>query len=73
MTFFCPALEDTRKVATSLSSFRNMCKAKDFSDLKVFALFVNGLDWNEIPVDGMVYLERGDDLKTIHDKFLSMW
>ena len=73
MTFFCPALEDTRKVATGLSSFRNMCKAKDFSDLKVFALFLNGLDWNEIPVEGAVYLERGDDLKTILDTFLSMW
>ena len=73
MTFFCPTLEETRKVATGLSSFRNMCKVKDFSDLKVFALFVNGLDWNEIPVEGAVYLERGDDLKTMLDTFLSMW
>ena len=73
MTFFCPAHEKTRKVAAGLSSFRNMCKAKLFSDLKVFALFVNELDWNEIPGEGAVYLDRGDDLKTIHDKFLSMW
>ena len=36
VTFFCFAVEELRKTQTSFSSFRNMGRAKDFSDDHIF-------------------------------------
>ena len=73
LAFFCHSMEKFRKARTSLGSFRNMCKAKAFSDEKVFELFVNGMDWNENPIQLSDFLERGADLKLLLDEFLSRW
>ena len=73
LAFFCPSMEKFRKARTSLGSFRNMCKAKAFTDEKVYELFVNGMDWNENPIELSDFLERGADLKLLLDEFLSRW
>ena len=73
VAFFCPALEHTRKHLTSISSFRNMCSAKYFSEVKMYQLYLNGKDWNEVPVDLEVYIERGKDLQELLDDFNSQW
>ena len=52
-----------------LTSFRNMCVAKGFSDEYTFELFVNGLDWNELPVPVDVFLARGADLQKLLESF----
>ena len=73
LAFFCPSMERFRKVRTSLSSFRNMCTAKEFTNERIYELFVNGLDWNENPVQLGDFLDRGADLKLLLDEFLSRW
>ena len=73
VAFYCPALEHTRKHLTGISSFRNMCSAKNFSEIKICQLFLNGKDWNEVSVDLDVYIERGKDLQAILDDFNSQW
>ena len=73
VTFFCFAVEKVRSQETSFSSFRNMCGAKSFSDDKVFALFINGLDWDEKPICVKDYLSRGKDLAIMMKAWLSLW
>ena len=50
-----------------------MCSAKNFSEIKICQLFLNGKDWNEVSVDLDVYIERGKDLQVILDDFNSQW
>ena len=73
LAFFCPSVENFRKEATGLSSFRNMCSAKGFCEDKIYELYINGEDWNENPVPANMFLERGSDLRLILDHFLSLW
>ena len=73
LAFFCPSMEKFRKTRTSLSSFRNMCSAKGFTNERIYEMFVNGLDWNENPVQKKDFLDRGADLKLLLDEFLSKW
>jgi len=50
-----------------------MCSAKYFSEVKMYQLYLNGKDWNEVPVDLEVYIERGKDLQELLDDFNSQW
>lgn len=73
LTFFCHSMELFRRQETTMSSFRNMCVAKGFSEDYVFELFVNGYDWNENPVPIQDFLARGFDLRRLRESFLSRW
>jgi hypothetical protein len=73
LAFYCPSLEQVRREETVLSSFRNMCRAKGFSEDYVFELFANGCDWNENPFMTKDFLSRGADLKLLLEEFLSRW
>ena len=56
-----------------LTSFRNTCLFKGFSEEYTFALYINGKDWNENPVPLQDFLERGVELKQLLDVWLSKW
>ena len=73
LTFFCFAVERVRKLQTSLSSFRDMCRLKGFSDDHIFYLFINGLDWEGSPVSLQTYLSRGEGLVTLTKAWLDLW
>ena len=70
---FCSSVEDYRKKCTGISAFRNMCILKGFSEEHTFSLYINGMDWNELYVDREQYLERGTELKSLLDYWLSNW
>ena len=38
-----------------------------------YALYINGLDWNENPVELLDILQRGVELKMLLDVWLSKW
>ena len=73
VAMFCASVEKFRSERTVMSSFRNMCHAKTFSDDHMFELFINGFTWNNEPVSNSAYLSRGADLKLILDHWLSKW
>ena len=73
LALFCPFVERVRKELTSLSSFRNSCFFKGFSEDYIFQLFINGYDSNEKPVDAKVFLERGAELSVLLDSWLDKW
>ena len=73
LALFCPAIEKVRKERTSISSFRNSCIFKGFSEDYTFNLFINGKDWNENPVSSEDYLERGRELEVLTASWLDMW
>ena len=73
LALFCPYVEDTRRDQTSISMFRNSCIRKGYSEQKTFQLFINGLDWNENPVETSDYLQRGRDLELVMNSWLSLW
>ena len=73
LAMFCPAIEYIRANHTSVSSFRNICLSKGFSDDFTYELFVNGLDWNKNPVEKAEYLERGEHLAILLNAWLSKW
>ena len=66
-------IERIRKTKTSIASFRNLCHLKGYSENLTFELFVNGMDWNENPVEQVDYLERGSDLAVVLEAWLAMW
>ena len=71
LALFCHALEGVRRAKTGITSFRNMCSAKNFPNDEIFELFINGFDWNKIPLPLNLYLERGDELMILYEEFLS--
>ena len=73
LALFCPFVERTRTVQTSLSAFRNICISKGFTEEKTYHLLVNGFDWNENPVQASDFLERGRELSHIMDSWLDKW
>ena len=73
MALFCPSIEKVRAEHTSVSSFRNICLAKGFSEELTFELFINGLDWNKNPVEKVEYLERGKELALLLDAWVAKW
>ena len=73
LTMYCPFIENIRKEQTSITSFRNTCLFKGFSEEYTFALYINGKDWNENPVPLQDFLERGVELKQLLDVWLSKW
>ena len=73
LALFCPALEHLRRTRTGITSFRNMCQAKNFTNQKIFELFINGEDWNEIPISTELYRERGVELFILWNEFNSRW
>ena len=60
-----------RRAKTGITSFRNMCSAKNFPNDEIFEFFINGFDWNKIPLPLNLYLERGDELMILYEEFLS--
>ena len=50
-----------------------MCILNGFSEEHTFSLYINGMDWNELYVDREQYLERGTELKSLLDYWLSNW
>ena len=70
LALFCHTLEGVRRAKTGITSFRNMCSAKNFADDEIFELFINGYDWNKIPLPLNLYLERGDELLILYEEFL---
>ena len=70
LALFCHALEGVRRAKTGITSFRNMCSAKNFLNDEIFELFINGYDWNKIPLPLNLYLERGDELLILYEEFL---
>ena len=73
LALFCPAIELVRREHTGLASFRNICVFKGFSEAYTFQLLVNGLDWNENPVDQKDFLKTGQELKILMDSWLAKW
>ena len=73
LALFCPYVERVRKEQTTISSFRNTCILKGFSEDYTFWLFINGYDWNENPVLASCFLERGNELNILMDSWLSRW
>ena len=73
LVMFCSAIEDLRKKCTAISSFRNTCILKGFSEEHTFSLYINGRDWNELCVDADQFLERGTDMKRLLEHWLSLW
>ena len=68
LALFCHTLEGVRRAKTGITSFRNMCSAKNFADDEIFELFINGYDWNKIPLPLNLYLERGDELLILYKR-----
>ena len=73
LALFCSSIERVRKEQTSVTSFRNTCIFKGFSDSYTFQLFINGMDWNENPVKAQDYLDRGRELGLLLDSWLCQW
>ena len=73
IALFCPSIEGIRKSQTCIASFRNLCLSKGFSEDHTFELFVNGMDWNENPVEQAEYLERGSHLAVLLEAWLALW
>ena len=73
VALFCPYVEDVRQDQTSISLFRNFCIRKGYSEHQTFQLFINGLDWNENPVQPSDYRMRGKDLELVMNAWLSLW
>ena len=73
LALFCQASEHLRQTRTGITSFRNMCQAKNFTNQKIFELFINGEDWNEIPISIELYRERGSELFILWNEFNSLW
>ena len=73
LALFCPSIEIVRREQTSLSSFRNICIFKGFSEEHTFELLINGLDWNENPVVPEDFLRTGQELKNLMDCWLAKW
>ena len=73
LVMFCSSVEAFRKKCTGISSFRNSCIIKGFSEEYTFSLYINGRDWNELCVDADDYLDRGAEMKRLLEHWLSMW
>ena len=73
LALFCPSIEKIRKEQTSIASFRNICLFKGFSEDHTFHLLMNGLDWNENPVEPKDFLMIGKELKLLMDLWLARW
>ena len=73
LALFCPSIEKIRKEQTSIASFRNICLFKGFSEDHTFQLLMNGLDWNENPVEPKDFLMIGKELKLLMDLWLARW
>ena len=73
LAMFCTSVERVRKEQTSISSFRNLCLFKGFSEELTFDLFINGQDCNQKPVKADDYLERGNELGLLLDSWLAKW
>ena len=73
LALFCPYIELVRREQTSLSSFRNICTFKGFSEAYMFQLIINGMDWNENPVVSGDFLRTGHELKLLMDCWLNKW
>ena len=73
LALFCPAIERIRSDQTSLTSFRNVCVLRGFTDDAIFALLVNGLDSNKTMLARQDYLRRGGELKLLLDSWLARW
>ena len=73
LALFCLAIERIRKEQTAITSFRNTCIFKGFSEDYTFQLYINGLDWNENPVVAELYLDRGRELAILLEYWLSQW
>ena len=73
VALFCPLVEQLRRERTVMSSFRNMCHAKNITDDQMFELFISGYNWNNEPVTNGDFLSRGTDLRLILDLWLSKW
>ena len=73
LALFCLAIERIRKEQTAITSFRNTCIFKGFSEDYTFQLYINGLDWNENPVVAELYLDRGHELAILLEYLLSQW
>ena len=73
LVMFCSSIEAFRKKCTGISSFRNSCSLKGFSEEHTFSLYINGRDWNELCVDADDYLERGAEMNLLLEHWLSMW
>ena len=73
LALFCSSIERVRKEQTSVTSFRNTCIFKGFSESYIFKLFINGFDWNENPVKAKDYLDRGRELDLLLNSWLCQW
>ena len=73
LALFCSSVERVRKEQTSISSFRNTCLFKGFSESFTFQLFINGYDWNVNPVGAKDFLDRGRELELLLDSWLCQW
>ena len=73
LALFCPSVEGIRKDQTCISSFRNLCLSKGFTEDETFHLYVDGYDWNRNPVEAADYLQRGEDLTLLMESWLSLW
>ena len=73
VAFFCPEVENVRKEQTEISFFRNLCMRKGYSEYETYSMYLNGLDWNENPVELKDYLNRGAELDRVLSAWLSKW
>lgn len=73
LSMFCPSIEMIRKEQSTITSFRNTCLLKGYSEDLTFALYINGQDWNQNPVELSDFLHRGVELKLLMDVWLSKW
>ena len=73
LALFCPAIEGIRSVQTSLTSFRNVCALRGYSDDAIFSMLVNGLDSTKTLLAKQDYLRRGEELKLLLDSWLARW
>ena len=72
LALFCHVLEGVRRAKTGITSFRNMCSAKNFPNDEIFELFINGYDWNKIQLPLNLYLERGEELLILYEEFIRL-
>ena len=73
VAFQCSQLEQFRKTETCLSSFRNVCMAGVVTEQEIMKLFLNGLDWKGKKISKKLLIQRGNDLGSILEFFLSKW
>ena len=47
--------------------------SKGYSEHETYSMYLNGLDWNENPVELKDYLNRGAELDRVLSAWLSKW